>query len=302
MVDPVLMEARLRAYYATHNPDNKQNIAEIVRRYAGREQELCAKLKKKYGIAPDLSGGPSPAAGDAVTAEKQKPAESSAAVKYDPAFVPYAIPPSAGGALDFRAPEFDPVQALRMQKQLPSLPQAHPLDNIQKCRYLLPESDPHYQKVVVHAKKSSAEKSASNTERVVKKEPTPTLFDRLADTYMEGPFVMLRRCFLERKRIVVVVRRVNSIRGTCVGFLKAFDKHMNIVLMDVTETCISHDTHAKMLRDVRDGKLQAESTLFSVADPRRNRRFTHQQYAKQLFVRGDNVVMVMEDSRWRRVE
>ncbi|KAF1330528.1 Ribonucleoprotein lsm domain, partial [Globisporangium splendens] len=293
MVDPVLMEARLRAYYATHNPDNKQNIAEIVRRYAGREQELCAKLKKKYGVAPDLIGDQSPAAGDAIAAER-KPAESGAAVKYDPAFVPYAIPPSAGGALDFRAPEFDPMQALRIQKLLPSLPQAYPLDNIQKCRHLLPEFDPHYQKAVVHVKKSSAEKSASNTERVVKKEPTPTLFDRLA-----GPFVVLRRCFLERKRVVVVVRRVNSIRGTCVGYLKAFDKHMNLVLMDVTETCISRDTHAKMLRDVRDGKLQAESTLFSVADPRRNRRFTHQQYAKQLFIRGDNVVMVTEDQRRR---
>lgn len=106
---------------------------------------------------------------------------------------------------------------------------------------------------------------------------------------------MLRRCFLERKRVVVVVRRVNSTRGTCAGYLKAFDKHMNIVLMDVTETCVPHATHTRMLQDVRDGRLSAAETLFSVADPRRNRRFTQQQYSKQLFIRGDNVVMVSEE-------
>lgn len=112
---------------------------------------------------------------------------------------------------------------------------------------------------------------------------------------MDGPFTVLRRCFLERRRVVVVLRRVNSIRGTCAGYLKAFDKHMNLVLLDVDETYVSRETHARMEQDVRDGRLAATSALFSVAAPRRNRRFTSRQHSKQLFVRGDNVVMVFEE-------
>lgn len=115
------------------------------------------------------------------------------------------------------------------------------------------------------------------------------------DTYLEGPFTVLRRCFLERKRVMVVIRRVNSVRGTCMGFLKAFDKHMNLLLMDVTEVSIAHETHEKQLRDMRSGALPPSAGMFSVADPRRNRRFTQQTYAKQLFIRGDNVVMVCDE-------
>lgn len=111
---------------------------------------------------------------------------------------------------------------------------------------------------------------------------------------------MLRRCFLERKRVLVVIRRVNSVRGTCTGFLKAFDKHMNLLLMDVTEVSIAHETHERQLRDMRSGALPPSAGMFSVADPRRNRRFTQQTFAKQLFVRGDNVVMVCDEEERRQ--
>lgn len=113
------------------------------------------------------------------------------------------------------------------------------------------------------------------------------------DTYLDGPFSVLRRCFLERKRVVAVVRRVNSVRGTCAGYLKAFDKHMNLVLMDVTEQSVALATHTRQLDDVRAGRVAHSATLFSVADPKRNR--TASLYHKQLFVRGDNVVMVLEE-------
>ena len=74
-----------------------------------------------------------------------------------------------------------------------------------------------------------------------------TFFNVLVtDTYLDGPFRVLRRCFLERMKVFVVIRRVNSVRGTCFGFLKAFDKHMNLVLLDVTQEFISHNTHEKL--------------------------------------------------------
>jgi small nuclear ribonucleoprotein (snRNP)-like protein len=120
----------------------------------------------------------------------------------------------------------------------------------------------------------------------------------VADTYLDGPFRVLRRCFLERLRVLVVVRRINSVRGTCSGFLKAFDKHMNLVLLDATQEFVPLHTHERLLREVRDGNRSASDAVFSSADRRRNRRVlasaggTQREYVKQLFIRGDNVVSV----------
>nr|CCA25931.1 putative Ptype ATPase [Albugo laibachii Nc14] len=49
------MEGCLRRYYAKHNPGNMENVAEIARRFRGRELELCEKLRIKYGCAPALA-------------------------------------------------------------------------------------------------------------------------------------------------------------------------------------------------------------------------------------------------------
>lgn len=109
---------------------------------------------------------------------------------------------------------------------------------------------------------------------------------------------MLRRCFLERMKVFVVIRRVNSVRGTCFGFLKAFDKHMNLVLLDVTQEFISHNTHEKLRQEVRDGKRAMSDAVFSAANRQRNRHVlagaggTQRDYIKQLFIRGDNIVSV----------
>lgn len=115
------------------------------------------------------------------------------------------------------------------------------------------------------------------------------------DTYLEGPFTLLRGCFLERKRVLVVVRRVNSVRGSCAGLLKAFDKHMNLLLMDVTLESVPHAAHERMLREVRDGSRAPGDAVFSSASRARNRRAgvaVQCEYHRQLFLRGDNIVSV----------
>merc|ERR1712194_476670 len=39
----------------------------------------------------------------------------------------------------------------------------------------------------------------------------------------------------ERKRVKIVIRYVNMVRGTLTGTVIAFDKHMNMILRDVEE-------------------------------------------------------------------
>ncbi|KAG3183675.1 hypothetical protein PC128_g14067 [Phytophthora cactorum] len=103
------------------------------------------------------------------------------------------------------------LQTPKQQLKLP-VATAYPLDNIQKCRHLLPESDANRQTLVARPKKASP--SAAETKAAsVKKAPasaTLSLFDQLADTYLDGPFRVLRHCFLERMRVFVVIRRINS--------------------------------------------------------------------------------------------
>ncbi|CAM9872686.1 unnamed protein product, partial [Ectocarpus sp. 8 AP-2014] len=50
-----------------------------------------------------------------------------------------------------------------------------------------------------------------------------------------GPYSLLYRLHEENRRASVMIRRVNSIRGTCTGLVRAFDRHMNLLLVDVRE-------------------------------------------------------------------
>ncbi|OWZ16225.1 hypothetical protein PHMEG_00010011 [Phytophthora megakarya] len=307
-MDSALMETRLRAFYAKHNPGNDQNIAEIVRKFACRERQLCAKLFKKYGEALDLTS----VGGTADQSDVDPPTASISFVNvtYDCDFKPFEQHKASDSPLDFRSAQFDALKALQVPKTQLKLPvaTAYPLDNIQKCRHLVravrmqpDEYSDANRKTLVVRPKETAIPSAEAKAATVKKTTSPvmrSLFEELADSYLDGPFRILRRCFLERMRVLVVVRRVNSVRGTCSGFLKAFDKHLNLVLLDVTQEFVPLNTHEKLLREVREGKRTASDAVFSVTDRRRNRRVlasaggTQREYIKQIFVRGDNVVSV----------
>jgi len=50
-----------------------------------------------------------------------------------------------------------------------------------------------------------------------------------ADEYLEGPLAVLRHCVCERLKIKVWTRNYRYVRGICVGYLVAFDKHWNLV-------------------------------------------------------------------------
>ncbi|KAF0689719.1 Aste57867_18856 [Aphanomyces stellatus] len=248
--------ARIVAFYETYNPENLKNIPEILRVFSGREEVLCAKLHKKYGCHPDIL----------------KPEIHDT---YDPNYKPVAAPATTGGPLDFRSTSFDARRALR-QRDLDNLAQAHPLDNLYKCRLLLPRQDPHFieHKTQPHTAKPPPEKVRRSV--VVPKKPP--LLHAIAELHATGPLSLLRACLLAKAKVVVVVRRICSIRGTCTGYLKGFDKHMNVVLLDVTERYVP---------------LGNEPEVVGLAQwaTKRNRTAVT-RHANQLLIRGDNIVMV----------
>ena len=128
------------------------------------------------------------------------------------------------------------------------------LDNVGKCATLLPEDDPlrrdsrHQLQLRKHAttiktqpasfsssstKDTSSNKRPRNNNNANNNNIHP--FEAIASHLDSGPHSILYRLRNDRKRVRIVVRYVNMVRGTVTGTLMAFDKHMNMILRDVEE-------------------------------------------------------------------
>jgi len=57
-----------------------------------------------------------------------------------------------------------------------------------------------------------------------------------ADEYRHGALAVLCRCVNERLKIKVWTRNYRYVRGICVGYLVAFDKHWNLVCHSLHHT------------------------------------------------------------------
>ena len=148
------------------------------------------------------------------------------------------------------------------------------MDNIERCRRLLPVEDPFYVAPLV------LKKAGEEGDKKKKEKEDPPLV-ALAQSLKNTPLGLLTRCSASRTKVSVMVRYINCIRGTVVGFVDGFDKHCNIVL--------SHATECYHPRTVNDGLMTQEE----VERNRRKARYKTRKF-KQLIIRGDNVVMVRE--------
>lgn len=211
--------------------------------------------------------------------------------------------------LDFRSPMFD--SKLALEETTSSLSnfsnisyyKQETLDNLSKCRYMLSKFHCDYATEVLKRRASLKKEIGSTTRKpdamkkqiqnVVRLHPPVTVFNKIVDAW-SGPLRMLKECLINRRRIGVMIRRVNSVRGTCVGVLKAVDRHLNICLFDVTETYIPLSVQKTRHKKERKKNIKTPTT-FSVfgtiqsplTDPSLVKRHLH-----QILIRGDNVVMV----------
>ena len=51
----------------------------------------------------------------------------------------------------------------------------------------------------------------------------------LTDQHREGPLRILYNCIERKMQLKVWTRRLKGLRGVCVGYLIAYDKHLNLV-------------------------------------------------------------------------
>jgi len=127
-----------------------------------------------------------------------------------------------------------------------------------------------------------------------------------------GPLALLKSLFFKKCRVKVLIRRAAGVRGICTGFLRAFDKHFNMFMVDVNEEYSrfewrrsSETRNTQCEHSISSGVLESAATTSgasgastressSSSTTRRLVEARRTRHVNQLFIRGDNVVLVCE--------
>jgi len=252
------LEKRLTEFYTRYLPSNSQkSVSEIARKYLGKEENLFKYLHKKYA--------------DKIESVKRREREE----------------------LDFLSNRFDPQKALLsgLQLKLP-MPNAAPLDNLHKCRSLLPQDDENFDGRIVIGPRSSTEHKASNRKKENMTKKSAGKLSSVADCFQDGPMSLLRRCFRNQDRICVRTRAIDGERGRVVGSLDAFDKHMNLILRNVIETQIVKIDGSNLLQAIKSGYRKPASLKGMPLREDKKYFVPVTRTFQSLLVRGDMVMLI----------
>lgn len=140
---------------------------------------------------------------------------------------------------DFTSSAFDPLLALSSNIEPPTADTA-PLDNIAKCRALLPSSMPESLSHVEKAKANEDAKARAQSfkERAQSMEERVRLscnmsMQTVLSHVRPGPVRLLTG--LMGARVRVLTKHARGLRGEAIGTLIAYDKFVNVVMRDVEE-------------------------------------------------------------------
>lgn len=284
------LRRRLEAYYSLIAPDQIANQEEwlgkfdkIASKFGGSydgERKLAKKLEAKYGSTVRLL------LAESVERSSITPKDVTPSTQQDESWYQLTEQESNSGVLDFTSSLFDPVAALLQASEEAVmgantfLANCSRMDRIDQCRSRLPETDPLYRPAMVVRTLATVAGTAESSSGQSTRKPSSLFGPLLESIDSKGPFVILHRALNERKRVRVVIRYVNGIRGTLTGHIVAFDKHMNLLLRDVLEVYSLRQTE----RNYETTNLEQEL--------KRREQPVRQRHLRNIMVRGDNVVLV----------
>jgi small nuclear ribonucleoprotein (snRNP)-like protein len=310
----------------------------------------AASQQSAQGGRGQRQGTPGEGVGPSASSQPQ---ETISTYKYHPEEWFELRPEEQGsGITDFTSSRFDPLAALQLRpdhakKDMKGFDVTAPLlDNVSKARRLLPAFDPLCVTVTstVSSSLSAIRPSTSDVASPALAINT-SLLAQIAQNVgggggggtttktinnlnnrnkhkavIGGPLSLLHRCFLERKRIKILVRYSSSgIRGQLTGCVVGYDKHFNMFLRDVDEvytkpippiisiisTCTTsaaskhgHGTSGEeetetIINDNHHNLSQVEIEVqrrLMLRHQPNNTNIVKRRHVKQMFVRGDNVV------------
>lgn len=296
------------------------------------ERKLANKLARKYGSTVKLLLLPKSLAHDTNQMADVGFGVERNEINHDEFWYHLRSEEADSGVVDLLSLQFDPFAVLKRDSRN-NVTLANPwmedssmiLDNIGKCATLLPEDDPLHRDSYhsLQLRKAATSKHPCMTlqpsllaklflQNHINKDPNDRPcnntyihpFDAIAMYLDSGPLSLLARLRKQRKRVGIVVRYVNMVRGIVTGILIAFDKHMNMILKDVEEVYSSRLVGADCLcSNLNKNKSGLE--LSQYYNSIYQQQYTNQPEAwnvrkrqiKQLLVRGDIVVSICEDKK-----
>jgi small nuclear ribonucleoprotein (snRNP)-like protein len=215
-------------------------------------------------------------------------------------------------SLDIYSPHFDPVAALHSRLLSVPYPNVVPLNNLAECRRFLPPDAPNAlpraaavlaagsapeQVVPSGALRGEKARASATTERKAPAKLGP--ITEGVDRFSQGPLKVVKQ--LIRKRVCVVTRHRNCVRGTCTGILIAADRHLNLLLLDAEETFMPAHEAARLL-SASDDQTASNALLARAVRSRppttlpptaqtQELQPVRQRYG-QLLLRGEGIVLI----------
>lgn len=207
-----------------------------------------------------------------------------------------------GKSVDLTSDQFDPYRALYSRNvQLPS-PKAPILDNLTKFQetesgIVIRQTQKGRPKVQEADKEQPSTSAGSRSRFQPHQEPIQGRERRVARNVLtrmkdvKGPLSLLQRCMNDRIRIKVLIRNMAGIRGYCLGYLLAFDKHFNMALEDVTEVW-TRKKHIKIPPLGPSEELDVPSPRIIVRNIGKKTEEC-ERFISKLMIRGEHVAVVI---------
>lgn len=164
--------------------------------------------------------------------------------------------------LDIFSPEFDPREALLCAQLSVPYPAVQVLNNLAECRRLLPPDAPDaLPAAVLRALHRAADAQPVRAQHEARAEAAPAGAPPGADAAPQAPRARAGREAPDRfsqgplrlvqsllgRRVCVVTRHRNCVRGRCTGTLIAADRHLNLLLLDAEDVYLpAHEAAARV--------------------------------------------------------